>query len=219
MGDTKLIDVKDKLFLQYARVGKCLSSERRLEILFLLSNSPSSVENIANSTGMTVANVSRHLQVLLDANLVKFTKEGTYAIYSLANSAVADFLMSLWSVCERQLSDIARIQQDLTECYKEAETIGKAEVLKRMQEGSIVVIDVRSQKEYDYGHIEGAESVPLEEMERFLDQLPAGTEVAVYCRGPFCSSTSQAVQMLLDHGFKAYRIEEDAQRWKTSNKA
>jgi len=204
---------KERIYQQYARIGKCLSSDKRLEILDLLSNAPKSVENISQQTGMTVANVSRHLQVLLDAKLVKFCKKGTYAIYTLADPAVLDFLMSLWKICETQLSDIPRIKEDLLKTYKDVQTISRSELLEKMKSKTIVVIDVRPRDEYEMGHIPGAISVPLEELDEYLKSVPKDVQLAAYCKGPYCVYTTHAVEEMQKKGFAAYRIEERVHEW------
>ncbi|RRJ64589.1 ArsR family transcriptional regulator [Paenibacillus oralis] len=217
MEDAQLAELyKEQLFLQYARIGKCLSSERRLEILSLLSNGPKAVETLAHQSGMSFANVSRHLQVLLDANLVRFTQKGTYVIYSLANPLVAEFLMSLWKISEHQLSDVPRLKQNLYQQYENVRTISKKEVLERMKTGNFLVLDIRPKEEYEAQHIEGAVSVPMEELDDYLQNLPQETEIAAYCRGPYCVFTTQAVEKMLKKGFKAYRIEEGVHEWRTS---
>ncbi|MNY09218.1 putative HTH-type transcriptional regulator [compost metagenome] len=217
MEEAKLAELyKEQLFLQYARIGKCLSSERRLELLSLLSNGPKAVETLAHQTGMSVANVSRHLQILLDANLVRFTKKGTYVIYCLANPVVAEFLASLWKISEHQLSDIPRLRQDINQHYNRVRTISKEDVLKRMEKGDLLVLDIRPREEYETAHIEGALSVPMEELDDYLQELPRDTEIAAYCRGPYCVYTAQAVENMQKKGFKAFRIEESVQEWHTS---
>lgn len=207
---------KEQLFLQYARIGKCLSSERRLEILNLLANGPKAVETLAHQSGMNVANVSRHLQILLDANLVRFSKKGTYVIYCLASPMVAEFLVSLWKLSENQLSDVSRIKQNIEQYYNNVHTISKQEVLERMNKGDLVVLDVRPRDEYESEHIDGAISVPMEELDSFLDTVPDNTEMATYCRGPYCVFTTQAVEKIQKRGFKAYRIEESVLEWRSN---
>jgi len=205
---------KEQLFLQYARIGKCLSSERRLEILNLLSNGPKAVEALAHQSGMSVANVSRHLQILLDANLVRFTKKGTYVIYCLANPHVAEFLQSLWKVSENQLPDVPRIKQDILNNYQTVQTISKEEVLQRMNNGNFLVLDVRPKDEYEADHVEGSISVPMEELDEYLETVSENTEMATYCRGPYCVFTTQAVEKIQQKGFKAYRIDEGIVEWR-----
>ncbi|MFY2307144.1 ArsR/SmtB family transcription factor [Lysinibacillus fusiformis] len=199
---------KERLYQQYARIGKSLSSDKRLEILDLLSNGPKSVESISQHSGMTVANVSRHLQILLDAQLVKFNKKGNYVIYSLANPEILEFLMSLWKICEIQLSDIPRIKDELLQKYEDVQTISKNDLLKKMESKTIVVLDIRSKDEYEAGHISGAISVPIEELDEYLQNLPKDVPLAAYCKGPYCVYTTHAVEEMLKKGFTAYRIEE-----------
>ncbi|MEK4730412.1 MULTISPECIES: metalloregulator ArsR/SmtB family transcription factor [unclassified Paenibacillus] len=205
--------IKERLYQQYARIGKCLSSDKRLELLDLLSNGPKSVELLAQHTGMSVANVSRHLQILLDSRLVKFRKEGTYAIYSLEDPVVTEFLVVLWKLCENRLSDIPRIKEDLLHQYEGIQTIAKEELIKRMASNSIVVLDIRPNDEYEAAHIKGSISVPMEELDAYLQTLPKQIELAVYCRGPYCVNTTEAVEHIKKKGFTAYRIDEGVQEW------
>lgn len=203
----------EQLYMQYARIGKCLSSERRLEILNMLSNGPKSVEAIVNRSGMSVANASRHLRILLDANLVKYRKEQKYVIYSLENPRVSEFLTSLWKVSEQQLADIPKMKQNIYNQYDHVKTITKEEILTWNRPAPLVLLDIRPEDEYEAGHIYGAESVPMETLEDFLEVASPDSEYAVYCRGPFCVYTTQAVDQIIQKGFKAYRIEEDVNRW------
>lgn len=204
---------KDELFKQLSRIGKCLSSDKRLEILNLLSQGPKAVEKIAQDTGMSVANVSRHLQVLNDARLVTFVKQGTYAIYSLADPSISDFLHSLWNIAENQLSDISRIKEDFFENMDGLYTLTKEKVYEKLKEGNIVLLDMRPEEEYEAGHIEGAVSVPMEKLDTYLQQLPRDKEVIAYCRGKYCVYSALAAQKLQEEGFKAYHMAESTYEW------
>nr|AGS50314.1 hypothetical protein [uncultured bacterium Ele45G2]AIF26564.1 putative ArsS family transcriptional regulator [uncultured bacterium fosmid pJB45G2] len=206
-------DYKEELFRQFARIGKCLSSDKRLELLHLLSQGPKSVERLAQATDMSVANVSRHLQILLDANLVKFSKKGTYVIYTLASSDICGFLTSLWRICESQLADIARIKTAFINQFENLESLSLNEVLSRMEEGSIILLDVRPAEEYEADHIPGAISVPMEELHRYLQGLPKEIQIAAYCRGPYCVYSAQAVDEMRREGFTAFRLEEGVYEW------
>lgn len=205
--------IKERVYQQYARIGKCLSSDKRLEIMDLLSNGPKTVEGLAQSTGMSVANVSRHLQILLDARLVKFSKKGTYAIYTLSDPVVTNFLLALWDICENRLSDLPRIKEEMLQQYEDIETISKQELLQKMKENTVMVLDIRPRDEYAAEHISGSVSVPLEELEHYLPSVPAHVELAIYCHGPYCSYTTQAVEFIQKKGYKAYRIEEGVHEW------
>lgn len=205
---------KDDLYRQFARIGKCLSSDKRLELMHLLSQGPKSVEKMAGATGMSVANVSRHLQILLDTNLVKFSKKGTYVIYSLASPHIEVFLNSLWRISELQLGDVTRIKNDFISQCDDLQTLALDEVLSKMEEGSIVLLDVRPADEFEAGHIPGAISVPLEELNHYMQTLPKGVHIAAYCRGPYCVSSAEAVTQLKREGYTAFRVEEGVQEWR-----
>ncbi|MEC0182432.1 metalloregulator ArsR/SmtB family transcription factor [Paenibacillus peoriae] len=215
MGDSNSkSDIKERLYQQFARIGKCLSSDKRLEIMDILSNGPKSVEGLALQTGMSVANVSRHLQILLEARLVKCYKKGTYVIYSISDSSVTQFLSSLWNICEDRLSDIKQIKEELERQYQDVQSITKQDLLEKMKQEKIIVIDIRPSEEFETAHIPGAISVPLEHLREYLKTInKADVELAAYCRGPYCSLTSQAVDYIQKQGFKAYRIEEGVREW------
>lgn len=211
--NTSAKEYKNKLFQQLARVGKCLSSDKRLEILSLLAQGPKSVEKLAQATEMSVANVSRHLQVLLDARLVKFSKKGTYVIYSLADPSIAAFLFALWNIGESQLADVTRIRQEFLHSYEDVPTLSLEEAMAKMEVGSIILVDVRPRDEYEAGHLAGAISVPMEELEPYLHNLPRPVEVVVYCRGPYCISSTQAAAKLQHEGITAYKLEGGEHEW------
>lgn len=199
---------KNELYRQYSRIGKCLSSDKRLELLDLLSQRPSSVENLAVNSGMNVANVSRHLQILLEAKLVDFNKDGNRVIYSVRSEAISYFLSSLWQLSENQLPDIAMIKEDFLSNISDTKTLTLEEVKTRMETGNILLIDVRSSKEYMENHIPGAVSVPADEIDEYIKTISPKTEIAAYCRGPFCIHSSEVVEKLSNVGFDAYRIKE-----------
>lgn len=204
---------KDDLYKQLSRIGKCLSSDKRLEILNLLSQGSKSVEKLAACTDMSIANVSRHLQILLEAKLVKFTKKGTYVIYSLADPAIVDFLSSLWRISEKQLPDIGTIKRDFLENLDAIQTLSMDEVKEKLNNESIILLDLRPKEEYDTGHIVGAISVPIEDLEQFIQEFPQNAEIVAYCRGPLCVYSALAAQKLQAGGFTAYRMEEGINEW------
>jgi len=205
---------KDELYRQFARIGKCLSSDKRLELLHLLSQGPKAVEKMADATGMSVANVSRHLQILLDANLVKFSKKGTYVIYTLASPEIEGFIHSLWRISEMQLGDVLRIKNDFMSHCNDLQSLSLAEAVSRVADGSILLLDVRPADEYEAGHIPGAISVPMEELNRFMQTLPKGAQIAAYCRGPYCVFAAEAAAMLQQAGFTAFRLAEGVFEWR-----
>ncbi|PNQ80705.1 MULTISPECIES: metalloregulator ArsR/SmtB family transcription factor [Paenibacillus] len=204
---------KEDLYKQLARIGKCLSSDKRLEILNVLSNGSRTVEKIATCTDMNIANVSRHLQVLLDAKLVKFTKKGVYVIYSLADPEIIEFLSSLWRISEKQLPDISRMKDDFLNNLDNVQTLTMDEVREKINNDSIILVDLRPKEEYDMDHIAGAISVPMEELDALIREIPKNTEIIAYCRGPLCVYSALATQKLQSEGFTAFRMEEGLNEW------
>ncbi|WDF48859.1 metalloregulator ArsR/SmtB family transcription factor [Paenibacillus sp. KACC 21273] len=205
--------LKDDLYKQLARIGKCLSSDKRLEILNVLANGAKTVENIALTTEMNIANVSRHLQILLDAKLVKFNKKGTYAIYSLADPDVIHFLSSLWRISEKQLPDISKLKEDFLNNLDDVKTLSLTEVINKRNTSSMILIDLRPKNEYEEEHIPGAISIPIEELDESMRQLPKDAEIVAYCRGPVCAYSALAAQKLQVEGYTAYRMDEGIIEW------
>ncbi|MFC7678423.1 ArsR/SmtB family transcription factor [Paenibacillus sp. GCM10028914] len=204
---------KEDLYKQLARIGKCLSSDKRLEILNILTNGPKTVEKIATCTDMNIANVSRHLQILLDAKLVKFTKKGTFMIYSLADPEIIDFLSSLWRISEKQLPDINKMKDDFMNNLDDVHTLTMDEVMEKLNNSSMVLIDLRPKEEFEIEHIKGAISIPMEELDVLMRELPKDSEIIAYCRGPLCIYSALAAQKLQSEGFTAYRMVEGLNEW------
>ncbi|KRE25147.1 ArsR/SmtB family transcription factor [Paenibacillus sp. Soil522] len=205
---------KDRLYQEFARIGKSFSSPKRLELLDLLAQGPKSVEALSRSTGMSIANVSQHLQTLYEARLVRFTKKGTFVIYELVDASVADFMLSLHSLCEKQLVEIQRIKTEILQHHVSMEPISLEGFVKRMEKGEVLLLDVRPREEYETDHIPGAISIPIEELEQHISSLPASKEIVAYCRGPYCLMSAQAVEILNREGHKAFRLEEGVHEWR-----
>ncbi len=205
---------KDQLYEQFARIGKALASPKRLELLDLLAQGDRAVESLAAEASLSVANCSRHLQVLREARLVETRKEGLYVFYRLADEAVGGFWLALRSLAERRLADVERVVRDYFEAPEELEPVGHDELLERVRHGAVTVLDVRPVEEYRAGHIPGAVSVPLEELERRLSELPRDQEIIAYCRGPYCIFAVHAVELLRERGFTARRFEEGIPEWR-----
>lgn len=157
---------------------------------------------------MNMENVSRHLQVLNNAKLVKFTKKGTYAIYSLSDPSIVEFLFSLWQMSKNQLSDIIRIKKYCLGGIEGLYTLTMDQVYEMLNREDGVLLDLRPREEYEVGHIEGAISVPMEKLDLYLYQLPRDKEIVAYCRGEFCAFSAIAAQKIKEQGFKVYRMAE-----------
>jgi rhodanese-related sulfurtransferase/DNA-binding transcriptional ArsR family regulator len=205
---------KDQLYQEFARIGKSLSSPKRLEILDLLSHGPKSVDILSKTTGMSTANVSQHLQTLHEARLVRFTKKGTFVIYELADPAVSDFMLSLHSVCEKQLIEIQRLKTEFLQYHASTEPIPLDVLMERMERGEVILLDVRPKDEYETDHIPGAISIPIEQLEKHLSTLPPGKDIVAYCRGPYCLMSAEAVKMMNTKGLSALRLKEGVHEWR-----
>jgi len=207
-------NLRDLLYQEFARIGKSLSSPKRLEILDILSQGRKSVEALAKNTEMSVANVSQHLQTLLNARLVKFTKEGNFVIYELADDVIADFLSTLHALSEKQLIQVQQIKEAFFNEHLGIEGVTLAQLVTRMEKGEVLLIDVRPKEEFEKAHIPGAVSIPIEELEEQLSSLPTDFDIVAYCRGPYCLLSAQAVKMLKAKGINAFRLKEGVLEWK-----
>jgi rhodanese-related sulfurtransferase/DNA-binding transcriptional ArsR family regulator len=205
---------KDAVFEQFARIGKAMSSPRRLELLDLLTQAPRTVEALAKATGMSVANASRHLQILRAAGLIESNKEGLYVTYRLASDEVLEFHLSLRKLAEARLAEVERVRRDFFSRRGGLDPVGSKELLARARRGEVLVLDVRPEEEYRAGHIAGALSLPISELERRVSELPGDREIVAYCRGPYCVFAADAVEILRKHGFRAVRIESGVPEWR-----
>lgn len=203
---------KQALFEAIALVGKAFASPRRLELLDLLAQAPRSVEEIAQASGQSTANASQHLQALHAAGMVRRTREGTRVVYALAGEEALRLWLALRDASAAQLAEVKRAAQDYL--GEDVETIGREDLLERLSSGDVVLVDVRPPEEFAAGHIEGARSIPLAELERRLAELPADREVVAYCRGPFCAYSHEAVRQLNDAGRTARRLEDGWPEWR-----
>ena len=199
---------------QFARIGKALGSARRVELLDLLCQGERSVEALARASSMTVTNTSQHLHVLRAARLVDARKEGTKVIYRVAGDDVCRFFLALRELAGARLAEVEQIVRRYVEGAGELEPVTQAELLQRVKRDDVVVLDVRPQDEFAAGHIPGAVSVPLDELEQRLDSLPRDTEIVAYCRGPYCLLAPRAVELLHERGFRARRLEDGLPEWR-----
>ena len=207
-------EFKDELFRQLARVTKALSSPRRLELVDLLAQAERHVDELAELTGMSVANTSQHLQALRGARLVAVRREGLRAYYTLSDDTVFRTWQAIRDLGQRQLAEIDRLLETYVSERAKLEGITAAELLRRLRADEVVVLDVRPAPEYRTGHILGARSVPMKELHRRLSELPKKREIVAYCRGPFCVYADEAVALLRRRGYRAKRLDVGFPDWK-----
>jgi rhodanese-related sulfurtransferase/predicted transcriptional regulator len=207
---------KSALFEAIALMGKAFASPRRLELLDLLAQAPRTVDELARASGQSTANTSQHLQALYAAGMVSRTREGTRVRYAVASDEALRLWLALRDASVSQLAEVERAAREYL--GDEVEAIDRDELVNRLASGDVVLIDVRPEEEFAAGHIEGACSVPLEELERRLADLPTNREVVAYCRGPFCAYAHEAVRKLRTAGRDARRLEDGWPEWRLSEK-
>ncbi len=205
---------KHDLFNQFARVAKAMSNGYRLELLEYLSQGERSVEALAQVSGLTVANTSQHLQQLRQAGLVANRKQGHKVYYRLSGLDVASLFSSLRGAAERHLADVNRLVDDYLKVKDSLEPIPANELLSRVRDGLVTVLDVRPAEEYAAGHLPGAINIPLKELEKRLDELNPKHEIVAYCRGPHCVLAFDAVAKLREQGIDARRLDGGLPEWK-----
>jgi len=209
-------DFKDRLYGQFARIGKALSSPHRLEILELLAQRERTVDSLATEIGLSLANASQHLQALRQAALVESRKEGLYVSYRLADPAVFELCTAIRTVAEHRLADLERLVREHFGDRSDAEPVQMDELLKRARSENVVILDTRPATEYAAGHIAGAISVPVDDLQRRLRQLPKRKEYVAYCRGPYCVYADRAVEILRSNGRRARRLLEGLPEWRAA---
>jgi rhodanese-related sulfurtransferase len=208
---------KTTLFEAIAVMGKAFASPRRLELLDLLAQAPRTVDELARASEQSTANTSQHLQALHSAGLVTRAREGTSVRYALAGDDALRLWLALRATSVARLAEVERAASEYL--GEDVEAIDRDELIARLNRGDAVLIDVRPQEEFAAGHIDGARSIPLDELERRLSELPADREIVAYCRGPFCAYAHEAVRQLRAAGRAARRLEEGWPEWRLEGKA
>jgi rhodanese-related sulfurtransferase len=203
---------KDALFQAITLMGKAFASPRRLELLDLLAQAPRTVDELAKASEQSMANTSQHLQGLHAAGMVTRAREGTSVRYALAGREALTVWLALRDASVARLAEVERAARDYL--GEEVEAIGREELIERLRRGDVVLVDVRPAKEFAAGHIDGARSIPLDELRERLAELPADREVVAYCRGPFCAYAHEAVRQLRAEGRTARRLEEGWPEWR-----
>lgn len=210
-------EFKDKIYSELAKITKAMSNPHRLEIIELLAQGEFSVEQIATSTNLSVANASQHLQVLKAAQLVDISRQGNFIHYRLANGNVFKAWRALRELGIERIATIERLIKDFRTAKQSLESITIEQLLERLKQKNVTIIDVRPEAEFDTGHIPNALSIPIDQLNKRLKTLPKRSEIIAYCRGPFCVYADEAVAILLKHGYKAKRLEQGFPDWQAED--
>jgi rhodanese-related sulfurtransferase len=201
---------------QFARIGKVVAHPKRIELLDLLAQSERSVDSLAAATSMTVSNTSAQLQVLRQARLVESRKAGTFVLYRISGDDVVTFVDHLRGLAAARLAEVTEVTRDYFDARDELEPVSRDELTRLARERAVVVVDVRPRSEYTAGHIPRAVSIPLDELEAHVSELPVDADVVAYCRGPDCVLAVEAVALLRQRGRRARRLADGLPEWRSA---
>lgn len=205
---------KDAIYEQFSRLGKAVAAPKRIELLDLLCQSPRTVEALAEQAALSVANASQHLRILRMARLVDAEKKGLYVEYRLADDEVGRFYVALRGLAESRLVEVEQVSRGYRDARGAMEPVEREELLRRVRNGEVTVLDVRPFEEFRAGHIPGALSVPVGDLKARLKEVPRDRTVVAYCRGPYCVMAVEAVRILRKRGFEAQRLELGVTDWR-----
>jgi rhodanese-related sulfurtransferase len=207
---------KAPLYDQFARIGKAVANPHRLELIDLLAQGERRVDELAQEAALPIANASQHLQALRQAGLVETRRAGTAIYYRLADESVIRLWQAIREVAEVRLAEIDRLTGTYLSDREQLEAVDARTLLRRIEEDDIVVVDVRPEVEYRAGHIAGARSIPIAELEARLHEVPRDREVVAYCRGPYCVFSDEAVALLRARGYAARRLDVGLPDWRSA---
>jgi rhodanese-related sulfurtransferase/DNA-binding transcriptional ArsR family regulator len=207
---------KRTLFAQFASVAKAVAHPHRLELLEQLAQGERNVETLAERVGLSIANASQHLQQLRRAGLLTARREGKYIFYALADEATLDLLAALRVIAERNLAEVERVVNGYFRRLDGLEAVSRKDLMKRLKDGLVTVLDVRPEDEFALGHLPGAVNIPLTALKKRLAEINPRQEIVAYCRGPYCVLSYEAVAALRHRGFNVRRLEDGYPEWRAA---
>jgi len=205
---------KSYLYEHVARIGKAISSPKRLELIELLAQGEKTVETLAEQARIDMRLASAHLRALREARLVETRREGKFIHYRLSGPDVAQLWVNVREVAEEHLVELRVALDQMAASPGALSSESRESLLAKARSGDVVVIDVRPEAEYVAGHLPFARSLPLAELEKRLADLPTGKEIVAYCRGPFCLMSDEAVTLLRQRGYTAHKITDGVSEWR-----
>lgn len=202
-----------RIFSELAELARSLGHAHRLMLLDHIAKAEHSVERLAELSGLSLANASQHLQHLRRAGFVTTRRDGKRVLYRLGEGPIAPLLAALGAHAEFNRAELNAFIADRRARPDRLEAITAEELLRRMREEAVTLLDVRAQAEYALGHIPDALNIPVTELARRLSELPQDQEIVAYCRGPHCALSAEAVRALLAKGYKARHFEDGLPGW------
>lgn len=208
--------VKETLLAGFAAVAKAAGHPHRFAILEHLAQGERTVEGLADRAGLSIANASQHLQSMRRAGLLTARRDGKFTLYRLADDSVLDLMHAVGRVAERNCAEVGGVVSGYFNERDAMEPVSRTELRKRLKDGLVTVLDVRSAEEFALGHIPGAINIPVAELKRRLVELPKKQEIVAYCRGAYCVMAFDAVGTLRESGFKSRRLEDGMPEWRAA---
>ena len=208
--------IKNLLYEQVARIGKAMSSPKRLELLEVLVQGEKSVEALAGELSIEIKLTSAHLKVLKESRLVATRKDGKFVFYRLAGSDVANLWVSMRESAEEHLVELRVALDGIANAPDKLESVSRKQLIEQARKGDIVMIDVRPQAEYEAGHLPFARSMPLDEIGKRIAELPKDKEIVAYCRGPFCLFAEEAAKLIASKGRKVSKLLDGVAEWRSA---
>jgi rhodanese-related sulfurtransferase/DNA-binding transcriptional ArsR family regulator len=212
--DNRLL--KDFLYEQVARVGKALSSPKRLELLEMLAQGEKAVEAVAADVAIDVKLASAHLKALKAAHLVQSRRDGKRMLYRLSGDDVAQLGVSVRTVAEEHLVELTVALQKMVAEPGRLSGMDRKDLMAQARRGELIVLDVRPKAEFDTAHLPYARSMPLAELAQRLAELPQDVDIVAYCRGPFCLMSDAAVTLLRARGYRACKTSDGVSVWRAA---
>ena len=207
---------KQAIFASLAEVAQALGHPHRLELLEHVAQGERSVEELSARANLNFANTSRHLQILRRARLVDAERRGKHVLYRLAGDAeVVELMRALGRVGERNVAEVNRVMTDYFHA-RALEAVSREDLVARLRDGLVTVLDVRPEDEFALGHLPGALNIPLGKLEHRLSELPTDRDIIAYCRGPYCVLSFEAVVALRARGYLVRRLEDGYPEWKAA---
>jgi rhodanese-related sulfurtransferase/predicted transcriptional regulator len=208
---------KQAIFASLAEVAQALGHAHRLELLEHVAQGMRSVEELSARANLGFANTSRHLQILRRARLVETERRGKHVLYRLAgDTEVVELMRALGRVGERNVAEVNRVMTDYFHARDALEAVSRKDLVSRLRDGLVTILDVRPEDEFALGHLPGAVNIPLSKLEHRLAELPVDREVIAYCRGPYCVLSFEAVAALRARGYLVRRLEDGYPEWKAA---
>jgi len=209
-------EFQKEIFSGLSKLLKAISNPSRLRIIEMLSQGEMPVEEIARGTGMSIANASQHLQVLKNSNIVRYRKEGHYVFYILASDEFLSMYRQITRYAVNEIAELEKMINRQRDSYNTHDAVSFDELEQMAGSDNVLLLDLRSTNEFEFGHIKGAVSIPMQELIINLKTLNKEKEIIAYCRGPFCLLADEAVKILRESGYRARRLEEGYPEWKVN---